>query len=119
MRLTGMIIFLVFLFAFNASGETGRKFGGVGIDGIPLRNGEIQVRQLVSGGPAYRAGVRVGDVITHVNGKPTRGRNFNTVVQGELRGRPGTTVRLTVQRPGQARPLQYNVIRRQIISPAR
>jgi membrane-associated protease RseP (regulator of RpoE activity) len=112
-----IILFLPYSLSFAANG--GGKFGGVGIDGTPLPNGQIEVRQLVSGGPAYRAGIRVGDVITHVDGIPTKGSNFNSLVGSRLRGREGTNVRLTVQRPGQTRPLQYTVTRRQMIAPQR
>ena len=120
MRKLGLVL-LILILSHSLSFAEGpdRKFAGVGIDGVPLRDGEIQVRQLVSGGPAYRAGIRVGDVITHVDGKPTKGSNFKVMVDRQLRGREGSRVRLTVQRPGQLKPLQYNVTRRQMLAPVR
>jgi membrane-associated protease RseP (regulator of RpoE activity) len=120
MRKFGLVLFILILpYSLSLAANSGGKFGGVGIDGVPLQNGQIQVRQLVSGGPAYRAGIRVGDVITHVDGIPTRGSNFNSMVQTRLRGRQGTSVRMTVQRPGYTRPLQFTVTRRQMITPVR
>ncbi len=101
---------------FISSGaHAAARFGGVGIDGVPLPNGEILVRQLVAGGPAARAGVRTGDVITDIDGRPTKGSNFRDVVEKRLRGKEGTKVRLTVRRPGQPRLLQFTLVRRELI----
>jgi C-terminal processing protease CtpA/Prc len=91
------------------------KFGGVGIDGVPLPNGEILIRQLVAGSPAHRAGIHIGDIITHIDGIPTKGSNFREMVEKRLRGREGTKVRLTIRRPGQAKPLQFTIVRRELI----
>ncbi len=91
------------------------KFGGVGIDGVPLPSGEILVRQLVAGGPANRAGIRNGDLITAIDGKPTKGSNFREMVDKRLRGREGTKVRLTIRRPGQSKLLQFTLVRRELI----
>jgi C-terminal processing protease CtpA/Prc len=90
-------------------------FGGVGIDGVPLRDGEIQVKQLVAGGPAYLAGIRKGDIIAAIDGRPTKGSNFREMVEKRLRGRTGTKVRLTIRRPGQAKSLQFTLVRRELI----
>jgi C-terminal processing protease CtpA/Prc len=90
-------------------------FGGVGIDGAPLRNGEILVKQLVAGGPAYLAGIRKGDIITDIDGRPTKGSNFREIVEKRLRGREGTKVRLTIRRPGLAKSLRFTLVRRELI----
>ncbi len=92
------------------------NFGGVGIDGVPRADGQIEVRQLVTGGPAYLAGLKIGDVITHIDGKPTLGSDFKQMVEYRLRGRAGTKVLLTVSRPGEAKPLHFTLIRRQLVT---
>jgi C-terminal processing protease CtpA/Prc len=94
-----------------------KNFGGVGIDGVPLPDGQIAVRQLVAGGPAHLAGIRVGDVITHIDSKPTKGSDFKELVEHRLRGRAGTKVLLTVQRPGQEKPLHFTLVRKQLVIP--
>lgn len=99
--------------------QAAAKFGGVGIDGVPLPNGEIRVRQLVAGGPAHRAGIRIDDIIARIDGIPTKGSNFRETVDKRLRGREGTKVRLSVRRPGQAKIFEYTLRRRQLISPGR
>lgn len=91
------------------------EFGGVGIDGVPLADGQIVVKQLVTGGPAHLAGMRTGDIITHIDGKPTRGSDFRDMVEHRLRGRAGTRVLLSVHRPGQEKPLHFTLVRRQLL----
>lgn len=114
---------IVFLSAFFflslgvcSGAERSARFGGIGIDGVPSPDGEIRVRQLVAGGPAHRAGIRLGDVITAIDGKPTKGSSFREMVEKRLRGREGTKVRLTIRRAGQPKPLRFTLVRRQLIT---
>jgi C-terminal processing protease CtpA/Prc len=90
-------------------------FGGVGIDGVPLADGRILVRQLVAGGPAHLAGILNGDIITHIDSKPARGSDFDWIVNHRLRGRTGTRVLITIQRPGEKTPRHFNLIRRRLV----
>ena len=92
-----------------------RNFGGVGIDGVPWADGQIVVRQLVAGGPAHLAGVKAGDVITHIDGKPTKGSDFRQMVDHRLRGRAGTPVTLRIHRPGEPKPMTITLVRRQLL----
>lgn len=96
-----------------------KNFGGVGIDGAPWANGRIVVKQLVAGGPAQLAGIRVGDVITHIDGKATEGSNFREMVEHRLRGRAGTPVTIKLRRPGELKPYTFNLVRRQLAIPSR
>ena len=95
--------------------NSSRNFGGVGIDGVPQADGRIVVKQLVAGGPAHRAGIRVGDVITHVDSKPTKGSDFRDIVEHRLRGLAGTKVLISIHRPGQDKPLSFTLVRKQLI----
>ncbi len=106
-----MALLLVASFAVQAAA----RFGGVGIDGIPQANGEILVRQLVTGGPAHLAGVKVGDVITQIDATPTKGGNFTTIVNQRLRGKVGSQVVLTVKRPGSEKLLRFTLTRRELV----
>jgi C-terminal processing protease CtpA/Prc len=98
--------------------NTPRDFGGVGIDGVPWADGRIVVKQLVTGGPAHMAGIRVGDIITHIDGKPTRGSDFRHMVDHRLRGRTGTSVQINIIRPGETKPRVFILTRRQLKIPA-
>lgn len=65
--------------------------------GLSSTEGVI-VAQLVPNGPAARAGLTVGDIITAVNGQPTRTpEDFLAALRG---AKPGDTIAVTVRRPG-------------------
>lgn len=93
------------------------KFGGVGIDGAPWADGRIVVKQVVAGGPAHLAGIKAGDVITHIDGKATEGSDFKEMVEFRLRGRAGTAVMIKIRRPGELKPYTFRLVRRQLTIP--
>lgn len=95
--------------------NSNHAFGGVGIDGLPRADGEIEIRQVVQGGPADKAGIVKGDVITHIDGKATRGSDFSQMVQYRLRGESGTPVTLKIHRPGESKQRVFTLTRRQLI----
>ena len=101
------------LSVWAANSET--DFGGVGIDGVPLKNGQILVRQIVSGSPAHQTGIRTGDVITHIDGKETLGSDFTIMVQKRLRGLTGTPVVLKIKRDGEEKLQTHRLIRQQLV----
>lgn len=114
------IIAIILIIQTVSNGETAvaaSNFGGVGIDGVPWADGRIVVRQLVAGGPAQLAGIKVGDIITHIDGKATVGSNFKDMVEYRLRGRAGTPVTIKIRRPGELKPYTFKLIRRQLIVP--
>lgn len=100
-----------------SAAQSSAVFGGVGIDGVPRADGTIVVKQLVLGGPAQLAGLRAGDVITQIDGTPTKGSNFKFMVERRLRGRAGTAVLLKVRRPGNPNLLSFKLVRRQLAVP--
>jgi len=109
-------VLALFILPGTAQGvNNARNFGGVGIDGVPLADGRIEVRQLVTGGPAHLAGVRIGDIITNIDSKPTRGSNFKDIVEHRLRGRAGTKVIISIHRPGREKPLSFRLVRKQLV----
>jgi carboxyl-terminal processing protease len=74
------------------------QFTGIGIQ-VDVRRGILTVVSPVVGSPAYRAGLRAGDVITEIEGKSTEGINIDEAV-GRLKGEAGTTVNIVVLHPG-------------------
>lgn len=114
-RLTLLLLLLIAVPATAAN--SARNFGGVGIDGAPWADGRIVVKQVVEGGPAHQAGIKVGDVITQIDGKPTEGSNFREMVQYRLRGKAGTPVTLVIRRPGEIKRHKFTLIRRQLVIP--
>jgi carboxyl-terminal processing protease len=60
--------------------------------------------------PAYRAGVKPGDYITHLNGQLLFGGTLDEAVE-QMRGKPGTPVKVTIVRPGRDKPFDVTLMR--------
>ncbi|MBP1727709.1 MAG: hypothetical protein H6Q56_82 [Deltaproteobacteria bacterium] len=112
-----VILILLLLASPAAAANSSRNFGGIGIDGAPWADGRIVVKQVVVGGPAHLAGIKAGDVITHIDGKATEGSNFKEMVDYRLRGIAGTPVTIVVRRPGELKPYTFTLTRRQLVIP--
>jgi carboxyl-terminal processing protease len=100
------------------SESTTGRYAGVGLQ-IDVRDGWITVVAPLPGGPAKDAGIQTADRVVEIDGKSTQGLTVEEA-QRTLRGSPGSTVRLTVERPGLEARLPFTVRRREIrIHPAR
>ena len=88
------------------------KYYGVGMTVGP-RNNKVIVIAPFAGTPAYRAGIRPGDIIVAVDGKPTDNMSTSDVAD-LLKGPKGTTVRITMLREGADHPLEFAVVRDEI-----
>ena len=87
-------------------------FGGLGIE-IGTQDGMPKVIAPIEDTPAARAGILTGDLITHIDGEPTKGLSLNDAVK-KMRGEPGTPITLTVQRAGSPKPLEFHIVREMI-----
>lgn len=81
---------------FNKS--TQGEFSGVGIQIQSDEEGGLKVVSPLEDSPAYKAGIKAGDVVTHINGKNAKGITTNQAVKS-ITGPKGTTVVLTVASP--------------------
>src|SRR5664279_422154 len=88
------------------------KYYGVGMQVGP-RNNKVIVIAPFAGAPAYRAGIRPGDIIIAVDGKPTDNMSTSDVAE-LLKGPKGTSVKITVLREGTDKPLDFTVVRDEI-----
>ena len=91
--------------------QTG-KYYGVGMEIGPRGNKIIVISPFV-GSPAYRAGIRAGDVILAIDGKPTDNMTTSDVAD-MVKGPRGTQVHVTILREGSPAPLQFTVTRDEI-----
>lgn len=83
--------------AFNAALDP-EKIGGIGVMIEPDQTtGSVRITYVLPGTPAERAGIQVGDIITAVDGKPTKGLSVD-IVSSRLRGKAGTVVAVSLQR---------------------
>ena len=89
--------------------QTRGEFGGLGIE-VTQENGYVKVISPIDETPAARAGVKPGDLITHLNGQSTQGLTLQEAVE-QMRGERGTQIRLTIRREGEARPLEISLTR--------
>jgi carboxyl-terminal processing protease len=78
--------------------HTKGEFGGLGIE-VTMQDGLVKVVAPIEDTPAAKAGVESGDLITHVDGEAIKGLSLTQAVR-RMRGRPGTAIRLTLEREG-------------------
>ncbi len=89
--------------------ETKGKFSGIGIE-ITLKDRTLTVVSPIEGTPAYRAGLRAGDQIVKIDGKPTRNLSLTEAVK-MIRGPKGSKVTLTINRQGFPAPKDFPIVR--------
>lgn len=74
------------------------EFSGVGIQIERDESGDLKVVSPIEDTPAYRAGIKAGDMITHINGELAKGMMLDQAVK-RIKGPSGTRVTLTVRSP--------------------
>jgi len=89
--------------------ETEGEFGGVGIE-IGMEKGRPVVISPIEGTPAFKAGIKPGDVILEIDGEDTSNMSLIDVVQ-RIRGKVGTKVQLTIYRKGMEKPMKIELER--------
>ncbi len=85
------------------------KYEGIGID-IDIRNGAVTIITPLEGSPAERLGLRAGDQIVAIDDTPVSGLKPHQINQ-MLRGKAGTSVKLSILHPGTDTPEDYDVER--------
>ena len=93
--------------------STQGKFGGLGIE-VGVEDGIIKVVSPIEDTPAFKAGIKAGDLILKIDDTITRGLPLSKAVE-KMRGKPGTGIVLTVARKDVDTPLTFNLTR-EIIS---
>ena len=88
------------------------RYYGLGIS-IVVINGDITVMQLFEGSPAYRKGLRRGDVIARVEGEDAQGWTSDRAVRA-LRGEKGTSVHISIRRAGYPGPIEMDIERDEV-----
>ncbi len=85
-----------------------REYGGLGIE-VSMEGGAINIGYVNKDAPAYRAGLKAHDLITHVEGELVKDSTLDEAV-GKMRGLAGDPIDLTVKTPGQP-PRQVTIVR--------
>jgi hypothetical protein len=96
--------------------QTDGEYGGLGLN-VTMEDGAVKVIAATEDTPAQRAGIKAGDYITHINGKLIYGGTLDEAVD-QMRGPPGTAIKITIVRPGRDKPFDVPITRAIISLPA-
>ncbi|HEX8979536.1 MAG TPA: S41 family peptidase [Parasulfuritortus sp.] len=100
------------------------EFGGLGIE-VGMEDGFVKVVSPIEDTPAYKAGLKPGDLIVKLDDTPVKGMTLNDAVN-RMRGKPGTEITLTIVRKGENKPIiakltrsviKIKSVKRQLIEP--
>lgn len=85
------------------------EFGGLGIE-VGMEDGFVKVVAPIEDTPAFHAGVKSGDLIVKLDDTPVKGMMLNDAVK-RMRGKPGSTIKLTISRKGVDKPVVLTLTR--------
>jgi carboxyl-terminal processing protease len=89
--------------------QTDGNYGGLGLT-VTMEDGAVKVVTPTEDTPAFRAGLKAGDYITHLDSKLIYGGTLDEAVD-QMRGKPGTSIKLTVVRAGRDKPFDVTLTR--------
>ena len=85
------------------------NYSGLGLS-VVMEDGAVKVVSPFKGSPADKAGIKAGDFITHLDGTLIYGGSLDDAV-AQMRGPSGTSIKLTIFRPGRDEPVEVDVTR--------
>ncbi len=91
---------------------TSGEFGGLGIE-VGMEDGFVRVIAPIDDTPAAKAGIKAGDLIIRLDDTAVKGLSLSDAVK-LMRGKPGTSIRLTIVRQGRDQPFEV-VVQRAVV----
>jgi carboxyl-terminal processing protease len=85
------------------------EFGGLGIE-VSMEDGFVKVISPIEDTPAFRAGIKPGDLIIKLDDTAVKGLSLTDAIK-RMRGKPNTSITLTVLRKGETKPLVFTLVR--------
>src|SRR5215510_4637442 len=85
------------------------QFGGLGIE-VGMEDGFVKVVSPIEDTPAFKAGIKPGDLIIKLDDTPVKGMSLNDAVK-KMRGKPNTQITLTITRKGETAPVIVTITR--------
>jgi carboxyl-terminal processing protease len=92
--------------------STTGNYSGVGLE-VHMENGIVVVVAAIEGTPAEKVGLRSGDIIVAIDEITLDESNFSEAIN-HMRGKPGTSVLISVLRESEPEPIEYSVIRNHV-----
>ncbi len=89
--------------------KTNGQFGGLGME-VTMEDGFVKVVSPIDDTPAFTAGIKAGDLISHLDGTSVLGLSLKDAVE-IMRGEPGSEIELTIAREGETEPLYVPIVR--------
>ncbi len=89
--------------------QTKGEFGGLGIE-VTMKNGLVYVVTPIDDTPAFRAGIKAGDYISHIDGDAVYGMTIGEAVK-KMRGKPDSKITVKVIREGEKKPFDVDIVR--------
>lgn len=96
--------------------QTEGNYGGLGLS-VTLEDGAVKVITPTEDTPAWRAGIKAGDYITHIDNKLIYGGTLDEAVS-QMRGQPGSKITLRLVRKGRDKPFDVTLTRETIVQKA-
>ncbi|TFW06562.1 S41 family peptidase [Oxalobacteraceae bacterium OM1] len=88
------------------------RFVGLGIE-VGMEDGYVKVISPIEDSPAYKAGIKAGDLITRLDNTPVKGLTLDEAVK-RMRGEPNTKITLTIARKEEDKPVIVTITRQEI-----
>ncbi|HJV87214.1 MAG TPA: S41 family peptidase [Noviherbaspirillum sp.] len=88
------------------------KFVGLGIE-VGMEDGYVKVISPIEDSPAFKAGLKAGDLITRLDSTPVKGLTLDEAVK-RMRGEPNTKITLTIARKDEDKPIIVTIVRQEI-----
>jgi carboxyl-terminal processing protease len=88
---------------------TDGNYGGLGLN-VTMEDGVVKVVAPIEDSPGFKAGIKPGDYITHLNGKLIYGGTLDEAVDS-MRGPPGSSIKVTILRLGRDKPFDVTLTR--------
>ncbi|KQV78980.1 peptidase S41 [Massilia sp. Root351] len=88
------------------------KFVGIGIE-VGIEDGYVKVVSPIEDSPAFKAGIKAGDLITRLDNTPIRGLSLDEAIK-KMRGEPHSKIVLTLSRKGEDKPIIVPIVREEI-----
>lgn len=89
--------------------QTKGEFGGLGIE-VTMETGLVKVVSPIDDTPAAKAGIKPGDFVTYIDDEAVLGMTLSEAVE-KMRGKRGTSVKLTILRESETEPLEFTIVR--------